>query len=268
MLYSLGRRQHKSLPKAVEKRDPWQGSEDGLKACQVPVAESCCEHTYGNGCGLTLRRWAGSKQRRRADWGYMLENGKTISAMPEIYSWILLKEQEEYSEDPLQKHFSVSLPAPGEGCVKTILKCWCRSKRQSEWIHWPLPAWGDGSGYILWKQGEGHQWDLGHSILRNTLEKKIELNTLKNLPHFNQFLSTFSADKRCSEDIRDDVSSFTIRWQNTCNKILYLGTGLWIAGRCYNSTVRNSYIRWRRISNNHFTPFFYWRQEGYFTSTA
>ncbi len=37
MLYSLGRKQHKSLPKAVEKEILEKKREDGLKACSSPL---------------------------------------------------------------------------------------------------------------------------------------------------------------------------------------------------------------------------------------
>ena len=182
MLHSLGRKQHKSLPPAVGKEILEKLREDGFKACSSPLWLSLAVNILIVMDADDFEKMSGLKGKGDEQIkSYMLEIVKQFPALPgDLFLDLIKRAARIFGES-----FTVSL--------FDFIACSRNGLRESD-LELLLPkqtaqAWDPllFAGLRRWfrvhlvEQGEGHQWNLGHSILRNTLKGKMEPDNFKKM---------------------------------------------------------------------------------------
>jgi len=182
MLYSLGRRQHKSLPKAVKKEILTKNREDGMRACSSPLWLSLAVNILMAMDSYDFEKMSGLGGRADEQIeDYMLEMVKQFPALPGDLFLDLIKRAGRIFGNSFTTSLFNFIACSRGGLRESDLEVLVPKQTAKEWDHLTFAGLRRWYRAHLIDQGEGHQWNLGYSILRKTLKDKMELTNLKNL---------------------------------------------------------------------------------------
>jgi tetratricopeptide (TPR) repeat protein len=195
MLYSLGRRQHKSLPKVIEKEILEKEREDGLNASSSPLWLSLAVNI------LTAMDTDDFEKMSRLEGmgdqqieNYMLEMVKHFPALPgDLFLDLIERAGRIFGgsfTDALFNFIACSRGGLRESDLEVLL-----TKQTSE--SWdPLRFAGLRRWFRvhLVEQGEGHQWNLTHSLLRHAIRTIMSPEDINHV-HFLIIIHLFTLPK-------------------------------------------------------------------------
>ncbi len=197
MLYSLGRRQHKTLPKKVEEKIIEKERKDGLKACSSPLWLSLAVNILmamdaDDFEKMSELKGKGDEQIET----YMQEMAEQFPAMPgDLFMDLIGRASRIFGETFTPSLFNF-IACSRSGLRESDLEVLVPAKAEMEWDPLTFANLRRWFRAHLVEQGEGHRWNLAHSILRYTLTEKMEPDNLNKL-HVSissHLLSLFSRD--------------------------------------------------------------------------
>ncbi len=182
MLYSLGRKQHKSLPGAVEKEILEKKREDGLNACSSPLWLSLTVNILMAMDADDFEKMSGLKGKGDEQIKiYMLEMVKQFPTLPgDLFLDLIKRAARIFGESFTISLFNFIASSRG-GLRESDLEILLPNQTSEAWDPLRFAGLRRWFRVHLVEQGDRHQWNLGHSIMRNTLKEKVGLNNLKNL---------------------------------------------------------------------------------------
>ena len=197
MLHSLGRKEHKRLPKDVELEILEKVKEDGLKASSSPLWLSLAvnilmamdEDDFEKMRGLEGR---GDQQIR----SYLLEMVKQLPSLPgELFLDLIRKAGRIFGESFTHSLFNF-IACSRAGLRESDLEVLLPNQTSQNWDPLLFAGLRRWFRMHLLEQGEEHQWNLTHSILRNSMREKMTPVYFKNLHILigNHFLSLPKSD--------------------------------------------------------------------------
>ncbi len=182
MLKSLCRKQHKDISLKVEKIILGIKREDGLPAASSPLWLSLAVSILMAMDAADFEKISGSKNSGGIQIvAYMQEIAEKFPALPgDLFLNLVGKSALIFGILFTPAVFNF-IACSRDGLRETDLESLIKNTNNVEWdlLNFAnLRRWFHAH---LVEQGEGHQWNLAHSILRNTLNEKMEPEDLKNL---------------------------------------------------------------------------------------
>ena len=182
MLHSLGRKQHKSLPEEVEREILEKQREDGLKACSSPLWLSLAVNILMAMDADDFEKMSGLKGKGEEQIkSYMLEMVKQFPALPGDLFLDLIKRAARIFGESFTVFLFDFIACSRNGLRESDLEVLLPKQTAHAWDPLLFAGLRRWFRVHLVEQGEGHQWNLGHSILRGTIEEKIEPENYNNL---------------------------------------------------------------------------------------
>jgi tetratricopeptide (TPR) repeat protein len=175
MLFSLGRKQHKSLPKALKKEILEKTREDGLNACSSPLWLSLAVNilmAIDSDDFEKMSRMEGKSDQQIGN--YMLDMVRQFPSLPgDLFMELIEKASGIFGEHFTKTLFNFIACSRG-GLRESDLEMLLPKQTSEDWDPLRFASLRRWFRMHLVEQGEGHQWNLAHSILRNTLKDRME----------------------------------------------------------------------------------------------
>ena len=182
MLYSLVRRQHKSLPKPVEKEILGKKREDGLKACSSPLWLSLAVNILMAMDEDDFAIMSGLKEKGNQQIeSYMLEMVKQYPVLPGELFLNLIEKAGGIFGDPFTMTLFNFIACSRGGLRESDFEILLPEQISQTWDPLNFAGLRRWFRMHLVEQGEGHQWNLTHSILRGTLLERLRNKDLEAL---------------------------------------------------------------------------------------
>jgi len=181
MLHSLGKKQHKRLPKAVEKEILEREREDGLKAYSSPLWISLAVNILMAMDADDFEKMSGLKGKGDEQIeSYMLDMVKQFPALPgDLFLDLIGKARRIFGGSFTTTLFNFIACSRG-GLRESDLEMLLPKQTMQDWDPLSFASLRRWFGAHLIEQGEGHQWNLVHSIMRITLKDNMEPENFKN----------------------------------------------------------------------------------------